>query len=85
MAAYNIYFKASVDKDLRGISKKDVKRVFGKIKSLAKDPRPIGCEKLSGTERYRIRQGRYRIIYSVQDDELTVWVITVGHRKEVYR
>ncbi|GAB4342012.1 MAG: hypothetical protein Kow0099_19180 [Candidatus Abyssubacteria bacterium] len=62
-----------------------LRRILTPIKALAKDPRPVGCEKLSGNERYRLRQERYRIIYSVQDDELTVWVVKVGHRKSIYR
>jgi len=48
-------------------------------------PRPPGCEKLTGQERYRIRQGNYRIIYSIQDLELTIWVVKVGHRRDIYR
>jgi mRNA interferase RelE/StbE len=56
-----------------------------RIVALAGDPPPPGCEKLSAQERYRIRQGNYRIIYSIQDDELTIGVVKVGHRKEVYR
>ena len=56
-----------------------------RIGDLAENPRPVGCEKLSGQEKYRIRQGNYRIIYSIQDTQLTVWVVKVGHRREVYR
>jgi mRNA interferase RelE/StbE len=52
---------------------------------LAEDPRPAGCEKLTGQERYRIRQGRYRIVYSIQDKDLTIWVVKVGHLQDVYR
>ncbi len=85
MAAYKIFFKKSVRKDFQSISKKDLKRILGRIAALAEDPRPSGCEKLTGYERYRLRQGRYRIVYSIQDDELTVWVVKVGHRKDVYR
>ena len=58
---------------------------MNRIKALENDPRPPGYEKLTGQERYRLRQGRYRIVYSIQDDELTVWVVKVGHRKDVYR
>ena len=65
--------------------KHDLTRIMARIVSLAEQPRPTGSEKLTGQERYRIRQGNYRIIYSVQDFELTVWVVKVGHRKEVYR
>jgi mRNA interferase RelE/StbE len=85
MAAYKIFFKRSAIKDLDPISKKDLKRIIGLIQLLKKDPRPSDCEKLSGQERYRIRQGNYRIIYSIQDDQLTVWVVKVGHRRDVYR
>ena len=58
---------------------------LGRIEALAEDPRPPGCEKLTGQQRYRLRQGRYRILYSIQDDELTIWVVKVGHRKDIYR
>ena len=85
MAAYKIYFKKSVEKDLIGIPKKDLKKILDRIELLAENPRPPGCEKLAGQQRYRLRQGRYRILYSIQDDELTVWVVRVGHRKDIYR
>ena len=85
MAAYRIFFKASVEKDFRAIPKKDVRKIIQRIGSLAADARPHGCEKLTGQERYRIRQGQYRIVYSIQDDDLTVWIIKVGHRQDVYR
>jgi mRNA interferase RelE/StbE len=85
MAAYKVFFKKSVQKDLDPIPKKDLKRILNRIAGLAEKPRPTGCEKLTGKERYRLRQGRYRIVYSIQDDELTVWVVKVGHRKDIYR
>ena len=85
MAEYKIFFRRSVKKDLSGIPGKDLKRVLEKVKSLALNPRPAGCENLSGQEKYRIRQGNYRIIYSIQDYELTVCIVKVGHRREVYR
>jgi len=85
MAEYKIFFKRSVEKDFESIPKKDLKRILDRIKMLADDPRPAGCEKLTGQERYRVRQGRYRIVYSIQDNELTIWVVKVGHRKDVYR
>lgn len=85
MAIYKIYFRASVYKDLRSIPKKDVRKILDRIEAFEKNPRPHGCEKLSGQERYRIRQGCYRIVYSIQDDVLTVWVVKIGHRKGVYR
>jgi mRNA interferase RelE/StbE len=85
MAKYKIYFKASVEKDFHAIPKKDLQKIISRIKALAKDPRPSNHEKLTGQDRYRVRQGHYRIVYSVHDKELTVWVVKVGHRKDVYR
>jgi len=85
MAGYKVLFKASVEKDLAAIPKKDLKKILKRIEGLVENPRPSGCEKLTGQERYRLRQGRYRIVYSIQDDDLTVWVVKVGHRKDIYR
>ncbi len=85
MAAYKVFFKKSVWKDFEAIPKKDLTKILKRIEMLGDDPRPPGCEKLTGKERYRLRQGRYRIVYSIQDDELSVWVVKVGHRKDVYR
>jgi mRNA interferase RelE/StbE len=85
MVGYSIFFRRSVEKDLARIPKRELLRILARIESLGEDPRPPGCEKLSGQEQYRIRQGRYRIIYSIQDTELTVWVAKVAHRKDVYR
>ncbi|MCF8105094.1 MAG: type II toxin-antitoxin system RelE/ParE family toxin [Desulfohalobiaceae bacterium] len=85
MVAYKIFFKKSVQKDLSSIPKNDLKKILSRIENLGEDPRPAGCEKLTGQERYRLRQGRYRILYSIQDDELTIWIVKVGQRKDVYR
>ena len=85
MAEYKVYFRASVEKDFRAIPKKDTNKILDRIQSLTTEPRPVGCEKLTGQERYRLRQGRYRIVYSVQDNEFTVWIVKVSHRKDVYR
>ena len=85
MAAYKLHFKASVERDLTTIPKKDLKKILKRIEGLTENPRPWSCEKLTGQERYRLRQGQYRILYSIQDDELIVWVVKVGHRKEIYR
>ena len=85
MASYELVFRKSVAKDLRGFPKKDVKRIMQRIRALVLDPRPSGCEKLSGQERYRIRQGAYRIIYEIVDATLLVLVVKVGHRRDVYR
>ncbi len=85
MAEYKISFKKSVWKDFKPIPDKDLSRILNLIKNLGKNPRPMSCTKLSRQEKYRIRLGQYRIIYSIQDKELTVWVVKVGHRKDVYR
>jgi len=85
MASYELVFKRSVAKDLRAFPKVDVKRILQRIRSLADDPRPPGCEKLSGQERYRVRQGVYRIVYAIDEDILVVLVVKVGHRRDVYR
>jgi mRNA interferase RelE/StbE len=85
MAGYEILFKESVWKELKKIPKGDLKKILSRIKGLGTDPRPSGSEKLTAHELYRIRQGNYRIVYSIQDKALTIWIIKVGHRKEVYR
>jgi mRNA interferase RelE/StbE len=85
MAGYEIFFRESVWKELKKVPKADLKKILSRIEQLGNDPRPMGCEKLTGLELYRIRQGNYRIVYSIQDNELTVWVVQVGHRKDVYR
>ncbi len=85
MASYELIFRKSVAKDLRVFPKQDVKRIMQRIRVLADDPRPSDCEKLSGQERYRIRQGVYRIIYEIEDSRLVVLVVKVGHRRDVYR
>jgi mRNA interferase RelE/StbE len=84
MASYNITFKKSFAKDLRNIPNPDIKRILTRIDTLANNPRAEDCIKLSGQERYRVRQGNYRIIYEIHDDRLVVLVIAVGHRSSVY-
>ena len=85
MAVFEILFKESVWKDLRKIPKTHLEKILTRIENLKDEPRPTGCEKLTGQELYRVRQGKYRIIYSIQDNELTIWVVKVGHRRSVYR
>ena len=85
MANYSLAFKKSVAKDLRNIPNKDVKRILKCIETLCKNPRAEGCIKLSGQERYRIRQGAYRVIYEIQDSELIILVVKVAHRSEAYK
>lgn len=85
MASYRLVFRKSVSKDLRPIPKRDVARILERIEALAEDPRPPGCEKLSGRQRYRVRQGVYRILYEILDRERVVTVVRIGHRRDVYR
>ncbi|MGB7413111.1 MAG: type II toxin-antitoxin system RelE/ParE family toxin [Thermosynechococcaceae cyanobacterium] len=85
MASFRVIFKKSVTKDLRHIPKSDVARILSRIETLAIEPRPQGIEKLSSQEKYRIRQGVYRIIYEIADKELIVVIVKVGHRRDVYK
>ncbi|WP_127347374.1 type II toxin-antitoxin system RelE family toxin [Pseudidiomarina mangrovi] len=85
MASYSLVVKKSVAKDLEGIPKKDILRILACLQGLADNPRPAGCEKLSGQERYRIRQGVYRVIYEITDRQLIVTVVKIVHRSQVYR
>lgn len=84
MASYSLAFKKSVAKDLRSIPNKDVKRILNRINSLQENPRAEGCVKLSNQEKYRVRQGIYRIVYEIQDTELIILVVKVAHRAQIY-
>ena len=85
MANYRTVFKKSVAKDLRKIPNKDINRILQRVDRLADDPRPIGVERLSGDEKFRIKQGKYRILYAIDDDVITVTIVKVGHRRDIYR
>ena len=85
MANYEILLKVSAAKELEALPKPDRLRIVERIKSLAENPCPSGCEKLTGEEKYRVRQGVYRILYEIHDDIVTVVVVKIGHRREVYR
>jgi mRNA interferase RelE/StbE len=85
MARYKITFKKSVQKDLKSIPSADIKKILSCINTLAENPRGEGCIKLSGKEQYRIRQGLYRIVYEIQDGNLVVLIIKVGHRSSIYK
>jgi mRNA interferase RelE/StbE len=86
VASYKLRIKKSAAKELEAISRKaDRQRVAKRIQALAEDPRLLGCKKLSGSERYRVRQGSYRIVYAIEDDELVVYIVKIGARKSVYR
>lgn len=81
---YKIEIKKSAQKELKSLPSKELKKVIEKISSLAINPRPTGCKKLSGDEKYRIRVGNYRVLYSIEEDILTIFIVKVGHRKDVY-
>ena len=85
MGSFEVIFKQSVAKDLRQIPKKDIARILKRIEALRAEPRPPNVEKLSGQEKYRIRQGVYRILYEIRDNELIIVVVKIGHRRDVYR
>jgi len=83
--SYRLEVKRSAAKEISDLTKAECQRVAAKIQLLASDPRPHGCEKLSGAEKYRIRQGDYRILYEIDDSTKLVIIVKVGDRKEVYR
>jgi mRNA interferase RelE/StbE len=86
VAKYKLRIKKSAAKELEAIPRKnDRRRIVSRIQALAENPRAQGCKKLSGSERYRIRQGSYRIIYAIEEEELIVYVVKIGARKSVYR
>ena len=85
MEKYSLFIKPSAVKELKKLPKKDLAKIVKRIKDLASDPRPSGCEKLTAGEKYRIRQGNYRIVYSIEDQKLIVCIVKIGHRKDIYR
>lgn len=86
MAKYKVLIKPSAVREIERIPrKKQRQRIVSRIRALASNPRPDACEKLTGTDRYRVRQGSYRIVYEIHDDTLIVYVVKIGHRNRVYR
>jgi mRNA interferase RelE/StbE len=87
VASYKLSIKPSAGKELEAVgSKADRTRIVAKIAALASNPRPHGSEKLAGyDDRYRIRQGNYRVVYEIDDDANEVTIYKIGHRREVYR
>ena len=86
MASYRLLIKPSAVKEIESAPKKNRLRIVKRIQDLSSDPRPPGCEKLSGhDDKYRVRQGMYRIIYTISEVDLEICIVKVGHRKEVYR
>ena len=85
MASYKLFIKPSAGKEIEALPEQERQRIVARISSLSRDPRPAGCEKLSGQDRYRLRQGNCRILYEIQDVAVVVVVVKVGHRRDVYR
>jgi mRNA interferase RelE/StbE len=85
VASYSLLIKPSAVKELEALPAKDRRRIVTRIEELAAEPRSHGCEKLTGLEQYRLRQGDYRVLYSVDDETRVVLVVKVGHRRDVYR
>ena len=86
MASYRLLIKPSAVKEIESAPKKDRLRIVKRIQDLSSDPRPPGCEKLSGHEdKYRVRQGTYRIVYTISDAGTEICIVKVGHRKDIYR
>ena len=85
MDSYSLVVKKSAERELRGIPKSDLRRITERLRGLKTNPRPPGCEKLSGHDQFRIRQGDYRMVYAIDDDARVVTLVKVGHRREVYR
>jgi len=85
VASYRLLIKPSAAREIEALPGRDRPRIVARISSLGRDPRPPGCEKLSGREQFRLRQGDYRILYEIEDLDLVVVVIRVGHRRDVYR
>jgi len=85
MAEYKILITDSAVKELEAIPDKDLKKIVLRIRSLAQNPRPQGSQKLSAQERYRIRMGDYRVVYSIEDKKSEVIIVKIGHRREIYR
>ena len=85
MGSYKVFLKPSAERELRQTPSQDRERIVRKIADLFSEPRPLGCEKRSGMERYRLRQGSYRIAYEIDDNNKTIRIFKIGHRREIYR
>jgi mRNA interferase RelE/StbE len=85
VASYSVFIKRTAAKELEAVPLRDRRRLVVRIEALATDPRPMGVQKLSGEEKYRLRQGNYRVLYEIVDEDLVVTVVRIGHRRDVYR
>jgi mRNA interferase RelE/StbE len=85
VASYRLEVKKSAARELGELPSKDGARVAARIQTLVEEPRPHGCEKLSGEEKYRIRQGVYRVVYEIDDRDARVTIVKIARRREAYR
>ena len=85
MGSYSVEIKRSAAKEIEGLPRKDRGRIIERIRALADEPRPAGSQKLSAREAYQMRQGNYRIVYTVSDADRLVTIAAVAHRRDAYR
>ncbi len=85
MASFRIEVKRTAVKEIAALQKADCQHVVGRMQALANEPRPAGCEKLTGDDKYRGRQGDCRILHEIDDESRAVTIVKVGNRREVYR
>ena len=82
--AYKVILKKSAEKSLHALPKKIQARIVGTLNLLSENPFPPASVKLQGRDGYRIRTGDYRILYTVENEVLTINVVAIGHRREIY-
>lgn len=85
MDGYRLLIKPSAVKELEAVPRRDRLRIVGRIENLRQDPRPRNCEKLSGEDKYRVRQGDYRVVNRIDDTAREVTIFKIGHRRQAYR
>jgi len=85
MASYKIAFKPSVKKDLRVLPRQDVERILNSIEGLSENPLPQNARRLTGRDAFRLRVGRYRVIYAIDNEKVVILIIKISHRGVVYR
>ena len=85
MESYKLLIKPAAAKELDRIPRKDLERIVQRIQGLLENPRGPGSQKLSGQEQYRIRQGDYRVVYQIDENDKLVLIVKVAHRSDVYR
>lgn len=82
---WTVEYHRDIEKEIRQLPKPFIKRILEKIESLADNPRPPGCEKISGHELWKVRIGVYRILYTINEEQHTIRTYRIGHRRDIYR